>query len=439
VSTRGPRLAFFTGGDRFEDWFDKVGISLEAFRTKLTGGWLFNYVEALQSAGVHPVMFFATAKIGKPVWFTHEPTGAPVCLLPTPRIHRKLRAAQHRFELDSRPISSAASYLATPVLTFTHELRREGCDAILCQEYEHPRFDLCVLLGKRLRLPVFATYQGSHRTHSWLERPFRRPAIRHGSGLIIGAENEIRRVRTAYGIAPEKIAHIPNPMDVAAWQAVDRRQAREQIGIAPNARVVVWHGHMQIRRKGLDILLDAWDLIRRQRPNSPWLLLLVGTGRSTSELRRRVSGVPSIRWINRYVLDRHELWRYLSAGDVYTLPSRHEGFAVAPIEAMACGLPIVAADASGVPDLLGRGEDGGGLIVPRENPAALASALLRVLDDPELARELGARARRRAEREFSLEVVGRQLRAFMFPDRSAPDVRGRAIRRASPRPEPSTP
>jgi starch synthase len=89
---------------------------------------------------------------------------------------------------------------------------------------------------------------------------------------------------------------------------------------------------------------------------------------------------------------------------------------------MACGLPVVAADASGVADLLPGGEADGGLIVPREDPAALAASLLRVLDDEGLARELGARARRRAEQEYSLEVVGSHLRDFIFPDRVSRDA-----------------
>jgi glycosyltransferase involved in cell wall biosynthesis len=414
----GPTLAFFTGGDRFEDWFDKVGISLETFRNELTGGWLFNYVQALQLAGVRTVMFFASARVDAPKRFTHAPTGTPVCVMPSPWGHRKLRAAQHRFQLTSKALSSVGSYLATPIGPLIRELRRECCDAILCQEYENPRFDLCVVLGRILRLSVFATYQGSRQTFSWAERPFRRFSLRRCSGLIVPAETEIRRVRETYGVDAARIAHIPNPMDVTTWRPMDRTEARQQLGIHPRTRVVVWHGHAQIWRKGLDVLLDAWELIRNQRPRWRALLMLVGTSRNTSELSRRVEGDPTIRWIDRYVLDRQELWKYLSAADVYSLPSRHEGFAVAPVEAMACGLPIVATDASGVPDLLGSGEEGGGLIVPREDSEALASALLRVLDDLSWARQLGARARRRAEREFSLEVVGSRLRQFLFPDRT---------------------
>ncbi len=81
---------------------------------------------------------------------------------------------------------------------------------------------------------------------------------------------------------------------------------------------------------------------------------------------------------------------------------------------MACGLPVVAADAPGVPDILERGEDSGGLVVPRENASALALALGRVLDDEAWGRELGRRARHRAEQSFSLEKIGRKLRDFIF-------------------------
>ena len=81
---------------------------------------------------------------------------------------------------------------------------------------------------------------------------------------------------------------------------------------------------------------------------------------------------------------------------------------------MACGLPIVAADAHGIADLLAGGETAGGIIVPRSDAPALARALGELLDDPERARTLGARARARVEDCCALDQVGRRLRRFIL-------------------------
>ena len=78
----------------------------------------------------------------------------------------------------------------------------------------------------------------------------------------------------------------------------------------------------------------------------------------------------------------------------------------------ACGLPPVAAEASGVREALG--PDPAGLLVPREDAEAFAAALLELLGDPEAARELGLRARRRVEEACSLERVGEQLRELLL-------------------------
>jgi glycosyltransferase involved in cell wall biosynthesis len=101
---------------------------------------------------------------------------------------------------------------------------------------------------------------------------------------------------------------------------------------------------------------------------------------------------------------------------VYTMPSRQEGFPVAPIEAMACGLPIVATDAPGIPDILEEGERSGGSMVPRDNVLALADALGRFLDRPDWAQTVGDAARLRVEQQFAAAVVGQQLRRFLLPN-----------------------
>jgi glycosyltransferase involved in cell wall biosynthesis len=105
---------------------------------------------------------------------------------------------------------------------------------------------------------------------------------------------------------------------------------------------------------------------------------------------------------------------YLSAADVYVFPSRQEGFAVAPIEAMACGLPVVAADTNGVRDILEAEAGNAGVVVPCGDAQALALALDHLLSDDLARQACGAHARARVESSFSLEAVGRQLRGFLF-------------------------
>jgi starch synthase len=413
-----------------EDYLDNIGLSFESFRDEMNGGWMFGYVEALRRAGVRPLIFCVSARVSETTRVTHAPTGATICVLPAPRAYRALRRRvlnPYAATLEEavgmvegrarRAWWSAARellpYLSTPVVALARAVRRERCDALLVQDYEHGRFDVCLLLGRLMGRRVYATFQGGDCSHGRLERALRSLAVRRPDGLFVAAGGEAARLRGHYALKGEKVARVFNPLDLSEWRPGDRAAARKTLGIPDSARVAVWHGRVDFRRKGLDVLLAAWRRVRDERPERDLRLFLVGTGNDAAELRAAAEGVPGLVWVDEYVREQRRLLTYLHAADVYAFPSRHEGFAVAPLEAMASGLPVVAADAPGVGDLLEGGEDAGGVVVPRGDAAAFAAALARLLDDAALCQALGARARERVEGRFALEVVGAQLREFL--------------------------
>jgi glycosyltransferase involved in cell wall biosynthesis len=391
-----------------EDWLDPLGVSIDEFHTDMVGSWLFSYAGALAGIGVRVVLLSVSSKVQTAVRRVHTATGAPHWILPAPRMYRSASRMPG--------LRTVSGYMSTPARLLRDVLREESCDALLVQDYQHQRFDVAILLGKALRIPVYASFQGCRESRFRPVRHLRGMFLRAAAGIIAPTFQESTLLHERYGVAADRITRIFNPVDTDFWKAENRLAARILLGLPPDATIVGWHGRVDFQYKGLDVLLDAWGRISRNHISSTPLLLLVGMGADAEELQRRIDALPagSVHWIDRWVHDRTALRTYLSAADVFAFPSRTEGFPVAPMEAMACGLPIVATDASGVWDILEGGEAAGGLIVPRGDVDAFAAALCAVMVDTTRAATLGARAKSRAESAFSPDVVGRQLDRFFF-------------------------
>jgi glycosyltransferase involved in cell wall biosynthesis len=177
--------------------------------------------------------------------------------------------------------------------------------------------------------------------------------------------------------------------------------------------VVAWHGRVQIWKKGLDVLADAWAELSRSGDLDVHLLL-IGGGGDAAELSQRLRDreIENLTWIDRYVHVREEIAETLAAADIYAFPSRHEGFPVAPLEAMACGLPVVAADVSGIRDVIGAGAGSGGILVPVADVGALVGGLRELMVDPESRRLKGRAARAQAE-SYGTVAIGAALRGLL--------------------------
>lgn len=425
-----PVLAIVPWGLILEDFLIPNQLTLDDFCDKFTGSWMFGYVDALDAAGIKTLIVCVSSGVDVVTRRVHRPTGADICLLPVPPLYRLLRRGMRApyartatatfrgptpLQLPLLPVLFAAKELAPfvsmPARTLAAELRRDGCRVVLCQEYEFPRFDVCVTLGRLKGVAVFATFQGGDYQRWRLERILRPLSVRWADGFIIASAAEVHRVKRRY--RPRAIARIPNPVDLDTWKPYDRAPVRRELAIPDNAPVVAWHGRVEVWKKGLDTLVEAWEHLSKRQPDA--LLLMIGTGPDVAAVRRQIGelGLNTILWIDRYFHDRHELARLLAAADVYVFTSRHEGFPVAPVEAMACGLPVIASDVSGIRDVLVDGEGSGGVVVQSQDPERVAGAISRLLGDEVLRRTLGEAARRRAE-AFGLQPIGDRLRTFLF-------------------------
>lgn len=150
---------------------------------------------------------------------------------------------------------------------------------------------------------------------------------------------------------------------------------------------------------GIDILLRAFGIFRDRHPGEEAVLRIVGSGSRERDLKSlsRDLGLDA-GGIFLGALPNSEVPAFLSDLDIFVVPSRMESFGVAAVEAQACGLPVIASDTGGLPEVVRDGSSG--LIVPPEDPVALADAMERLYRDPELRARMGSEARKNVERLY---------------------------------------
>ncbi|MFI8825997.1 glycosyltransferase [Streptomyces sp. NPDC053431] len=188
---------------------------------------------------------------------------------------------------------------------------------------------------------------------------------------------------------------VPSGAPTAVGPAVPGQgpAAQEAAGAGP---VVVCVGRL-CRQKGQDVLLAAWPEVVARVPGAR--LVLVGDGPDAEPLRAAAGA--SVTFVGA-VADTAPWYR---AADVVVLPSRWEGMALAPLEAMASGRPVVVGDVDGARESLPPGHEEL-CLVPPEDPAALAAAIGRLLARPELRHSLGREAREHVLSRFDVRRTG---------------------------------
>lgn len=236
--------------------------------------------------------------------------------------------------------------------------------------------------------------------------------------VLVNAD-AIRDWLVEQGVPSDRIALIKNGIDLSLYmRPALASDIREELGIPENARLVIMLARLN-PQKGLDEFLHAARLVREKHPDVHFLVVgdkldykdgaVVSDADYHLHLQRLTAslGITHCTWFTGHRTDVPSL---LAQSCLSVLPSYSEGLSNSLIESMAAGLPLVATDVGGNPELVRHGVNG--FLVPVMAVEALAGAMTSILDDVVLAARLGAASRRLCEAQFSMSAMAEATQAL---------------------------
>ncbi len=249
---------------------------------------------------------------------------------------------------------------------------------------------------------------GGYALSCWCERV----AMESAAAVIAVSDGMRADVLATYpAVDPGRVHVIRNGIDTAQYAPDPGTGVLARYGIDPARPTVAYVGRIT-RQKGLPVLLRAAERL----PAEVQIVLCAGQA-DTAELGAEVAGLvdglrrsrTGVVWLNG-MLERTEVIQILSHATVFACPSLYEPLGIVNLEAMACGTAVVASAVGGIPEVVADGETG--LLVPPDDPGALAGAITALTADPGRAAAMGEHGRRRAVGEFSWTSVAERTAAL---------------------------
>ncbi|MEI6777903.1 MAG: glycosyltransferase family 4 protein [Chloroflexales bacterium] len=310
-----------------------------------------------------------------------------------------------RRALLAAPFALAAATLA--LLRRLAAARRAGQPFDLVQaHWVLPNGPPAALAARAYGLPLVISLHGSDIYVAERSRAIATVAsvAFRNAAAVTACSADLRERGVRLGARPTTATVIPYGVNSQDFRPDEdaRASVRAELGLDEGTPLVIGLGRL-VAKKGFGVLLDAWPQVLAQSPQAT--LCIVGYGDlrdSLEEQARRLGIAARVRFSGQ--LERRRAAAYITAADVFALPIVREGVDGLPnalLEAMGAGRPVVASRVAGVPDVIDDGVHG--MIVPERDPAALASAILRLINDRPFAEQLGRAARARVEQELTWE------------------------------------
>ena len=256
-------------------------------------------------------------------------------------------------------------FLAVGCLPTLLRLRRRFAFNVIDAHFAYPEGYAATLLGRWLRIPVCITLRGTEEPLARDPRRRRRMIKALGRATrIFSVSDSLQRHAASLGIASARILVVGNGVDTDKFHRLNRRESRQKLDLAVDAPVLVSVGAL-VERKGFHRVIECLPALRRRFPGLRYLVV-GGAGPEgdwSARLRSRVIDLglqDCVVFLG--TLAPEELSVPLSAADIFVLATRNEGWANVFLEAMACGLPVVATDVGGNAEVVANADLG--MLVP---------------------------------------------------------------------------
>ena len=262
------------------------------------------------------------------------------------------------------------------------------------------------VLGRLAGVPVIITSRRNENIGGAMRERFNRWTAHLDDRVVAVCELARQAEVERAGVVLDHVVTIYNGVDVARFPVASMQataQARRAIGMPVGVPLVGSLGRLH-PQKGFSDLLTAFAQVRQRIPSVRLFVAGDGELRDDLEAQARSLGMAAVVTFAGVRADVSEV---LAALDVFVLPSLWEGMPNAVLEAMASGLPVVATAVGGTPEVVVDGVTG--LLVPPQDPGALAQAVEQFLRDPGLRRTMGRAGRRRVEQHFDIRETVRQV------------------------------
>lgn len=346
------------------------------------------YAPHLRALGKPVSVLVLSDRNGNPRAHTLREAGIPVRLVPVDKLRR----------LDQISTFVRALRAERPMLVHAHLEFSSLLSAATRRLHGAP----VVATLHTLETPTLANRDGMRRLvmHKALDRCADRVLC-----LSVAAKTLMRQ----NGLAHAPIDVIPNGIDIEAFrpaQPATRAAVRRELGLSPDAPVILTVAVLR-PAKGIDRLVTALAAVRQHHPDVE--LLVVGDGPQLAALQRQAAE-EGVADCVRFTGFRSDIAAIMGAADVFVLPTLDDAQPTVVMEAMACGVPVIASAVGGIPEMMQ--DDDAGILVPPNDVVALAEALGALLADPARRQRMSAAARRTAVLRFSLERQAARLNAL---------------------------